>query len=99
VHLSASLYPFFLSPDLPVLFLCVPHVLCISLSYWSACLVTVIHRLVSGGCFAIIDLAPTLADTLLPSVCLPLTLRMLCRQGCYDPLGRMLGYCCCWLTL
>jgi len=42
---------------------------------------------------------PSLVDTLLPSVRGPLTLRMLCRQGCADPLGRMLGRRCCWFTL
>jgi hypothetical protein len=45
-------------------------------------LVIVISRLVSGGCFAVVVLAPLCGRYLLSSVCWPLTLRMLCRQGC-----------------
>ena len=64
----------------PLLFICVRHVLRKGLSYWS---VWPSHRrrLVSGGCFAVVVLAPLSGRFLLLSVCGPLTLRMFCRQG------------------
>jgi hypothetical protein len=79
----ASLHPLFLSSNLSLCCFCVCFMF-----FTKVCptgvfgLVIVIYRLVSGGCFAVVVLAPLCGRYLLSSVCEPLTLRMLCRQGC-----------------
>ena len=76
-------HPLFLSPDLPL-----AVSVCASYFFTKVCptrafvLVTVVHRLVSGRCFIMVVLAPLFGRLMLPSVCGPFTLRMLCRQGC-----------------
>jgi hypothetical protein len=57
------------------------------------------HLWIPGRCFAALDsLAPSLVDALLPRVCWPVSLRMLCRCG-RSVHWRMLCRHSCWLLV
>jgi hypothetical protein len=52
------------------------------------------------GYFAAVAVLEPRSGTYFAAECArPPTLQMLCRQGCADPLGWMLGRRCCWFTL